>query len=177
MCACAQNDSHKQDGKASSARNTLVVYFSATGTTRTVAQEIARAAHADVYEIEPQQKYTAADLDWNNPQSRSSLEMKDPTSRPAIKGKGIVMDIERYDTIYIGFPIWWYQQPTIINTFIEANKLTGKAVKTFATSGGSNIKRADALLKSTYPDIDWIDGKLLNHPTNSQIAHYVKQQQ
>ncbi len=170
--ACAQ--AQKKENNTRMEHKTLVAYFSATGTTQVVAQKIAKAAGADLYEIVPEQEYTAADLDWTNERSRSTVEMKDPNSRPAIKGGGVVKNMEQYDTIYIGFPIWWYQQPTIINTFIEANKLDGKVVKTFATSGGSNTKRADALLKATYPAINWRPGTLLNNPSAAEIANYVK---
>ena len=153
-------------------RTTLVAYFSATGTTAAVAQRIARIANADLYEIVPEQPYTSADLDWTVKTSRSTIEMQDKNSRPSIKGT--VENMEQYDTVYIGFPIWWYQQPTIINTFIEKNDLKGKTVKTFATSGGSRQTKADTLLKAAYPDINWLPGATLNSPSDAEIQAFVK---
>ncbi len=153
-------------------KTTLVAYFSATGTTAEVAKRIAGIAHADLYVIEPQQAYTPTDLDWSNKNSRSSIEMKNKKSRPAIKGA--IPNISKYKTIYLGFPIWWYQQPTIINTFIEKNDLKGKNIKTFATSGGSTQEKADKILKADYPDIHWISGELLNSPSDMEIKDFIK---
>ena len=171
MSACSQSKTTKENSKMEK-KTTLVIYFSATGTTAKVATQIAKAANADLYEITPEKAYTDADLDWNNKQSRSSVEMADKSSRPAIKGT--VENISQYDVVYLGFPIWWYQQPTIVNTFIEKNNLKGKTVKTFATSGGSNINGADKVLKKAYPDIRWVPGKLLNNPTASDIKDFIK---
>ena len=103
----------------------LVAYFSCTGVTARAAQKLAEAAQADLYEIKPEQPYTQADLNWSNKKSRSSLEMNDPTSRPAISGK--VENMEQYDTVFVGFPIWWYVAPTIINTFLESYDFSGKS--------------------------------------------------
>lgn len=150
---------------------TLVAYFSATGTTKAVAEKIAEAAQADLFEIQPAVPYTDADLDWRNSLSRSSVEMSDKTSRPAVAGK--VKNLNRYETIYIGFPIWWYTAPTIINTFIEENDLAGKRVKFFATSGGSGIKRAVDDFKEAYPAIGWAGGKLLNNPSEEDIRAFL----
>ena len=119
-------------------KKTLIVYFSATGTTKAAAQKLAQEFNADLYEITPEQPYTAADLDWRDKKSRSTLEMQDKSSRPAIKGK--CENIADYDTVWIGFPVWWYTAPTIVNTFIEAHDLTGKTLNVFATSGGSDVK-------------------------------------
>ncbi len=115
----------------------LVAYFSATGTTTKVAELLADAVGADIFEIQPEIPYTAADLDWHNKNSRSSIEMKDDSSRPAIASKRDNM--HEYDTIFVGFPIWWYVAPTIINTFLESYDMTGKTIIPFATSGGSEI--------------------------------------
>ena len=132
--------------------------FSATGTTERVAKQIAAETGGELYEIVPAQPYTAADLDWNDRQSRSSVEMNDPKSRPALKvGKA---DIGSYDVIYLGYPIWWGVAPRIINTFIEANGLKGKRVMPFATSGGSGIEQSVEELKAAYPEIDWGEGKM-----------------
>ncbi|SFP36748.1 Flavodoxin [Oscillibacter sp. PC13] len=124
---------------------TLVAYFSASGVTAKVAQNLAASIGADLFEIVPETPYTDADLDWNNPHSRSSVEMKDKSSRPAIVGG--VESIGRYDTIFVGFPIWWYVAPTIISTFLEQYDLTGKTIIPFATSGSSGMGRTNADLE------------------------------
>ena len=116
---------------------TLVVYFSATGTTKAAAQRLAKEFNADLYEITPEVPYTDADLNWRDKNSRSTLEMKDKSSRPAIKGH--CDNIADYDVVWIGFPVWWYTSPTIVNTFIEAHDLSGKTLNVFATSGGSGV--------------------------------------
>lgn len=121
--------------------HTLVAYFSASGVTARVAQEIARATGADLYEIRPAVPYTRADLDWTDRNSRSTREMNDAASRPAIAQP--VRDMEKYGTIFLGFPIWWYVQPRIIDTFVESYALAGKTLIPFATSGGSGIGGAE----------------------------------
>lgn len=141
-------------------KKTLVAYFSATGTTAEAARQLAKAAHADLYEIRPERPYTDADLNWNDVKSRSSVEMNDLKSRPAVKGR--LENAAQYDTIYIGFPIWWYTAPTIINTFIEQTDLKGKTLLTFATSGGSTVDKATRDLKAAYPALRWKQGGLLN---------------
>ena len=125
-------------------KKTLIVYFSATGTTKVAAQKLAKEHNADLYEIVPEQAYTDADLDWRDKTSRSTIEMKDKSSRPAIKGR--CENIAQYDTVWIGFPVWWYTAPTIVNTFIEAHDLSGKTLNVFATSGGSGVEVGHALL-------------------------------
>ena len=122
----------------------LVAYFSATGTTARLAETLAEAIGADIFEIKPEVPYTQADLNWQNAVSRSSIEMKDPASRPAIAEKRDNMD--EYDTIFVGFPIWWYVAPTIINTFLESYDLTGKTIIPFATSGGSSMGKTNEKL-------------------------------
>ena len=139
---------------------TLVACFSASGVTARVAQEIAAAVGADVCEIRPQQPYTAADLDWTNKKSRSSVEMNDPASRPAIAGAEV--DMTKYDTIFLGFPIWWYVEPRIIDTFMEKYDFSGKTLIPFATSGGSGVEGAARNLQRAYPQAQWKPGKLLN---------------
>lgn len=138
----------------------LVAFFSASGKTRTKAEELAQIMEADLFEIEPQEKYTNADLDWTNTNSRSSLEMKDKNSRPAIHE--CTLDLDQYDTIYIGFPIWWYTAPTIINTFIESVDLSGKEIYLFATSGGSGINKALRDLSTLYPNYSFKKGILVS---------------
>lgn len=139
---------------------TLVAYFSASGTTAHTAKEIAQAVDADLYEIRPAQPYTAADLDWNDKRSRSTVEMKDPACRPEIAGA--VENMEQYDTIFVGFPIWWYVEPRIVDTFLESYDFSGKTVIPFATSGGSGIGRAEKSLREHCPKANWKQGKLVN---------------
>lgn len=138
----------------------LVAYFSCTGNTKGAAEELSSIINADLFEIRPAKPYTSADLNWNDKKSRSSVEMSDPASRPAITGK--VSDMELYDTVFIGFPIWWYIAPTIINTFIESYDFTERTVILFATSGGSSIEKSEGNLQKVYPRIKWAKGKLLN---------------
>ena len=127
----------------------LVAYFSASGRTARLAQTIAQAAQADLYEIRPAQPYTSADLNWHDAHSRSSVEMKDPACRPAIAGD--LPDLSRYDTIFVGFPIWWYQAPRIVETFIASCDFSGKTVIPFATSGGSGMGRTQEILQKACP--------------------------
>lgn len=136
----------------------LVAYFSATGTTKRLAQKIAAVTNAALFSIEPMIPYTTADLDWTNSQSRSSIEMKDKTSRPAIKTR--VDDIACYDTIFVGFPIWWYIAPTIINTFLESYDLTDKTIITFATSGSSKMEETCRYLQPSCAKAKLIEGKV-----------------
>lgn len=140
---------------------TLVAFFSASGTTKRAAENLAHAAEADLYEIKPAVPYTNADLDWMDKKSRSSVEMNDKSSRPALADTDA--KIAQYDTIFLGFPIWWYIAPTIINTFLEAYDFSGKKIVLFATSGGSAFGRAAAELKaSVASDTTIVEGKLLN---------------
>ena len=138
---------------------TLVAYFSAGGVTRAVAERLAAAAGADLFEIRPAVPYTAADLDWTNKKSRSSVEMNDPAARPAIAGE--LPEMDRYDTVFLGFPIWWYVEPRIVDTFMEACDIAGKTFIPFATSGGSGVEGAARNLQKAYPQAQWKAGKLL----------------
>ena len=147
----------------------LVTYFSASGVTRNAAKQVADIIGADLFEITPEQLYTDADLDWRDKTSRSTIEMNDKTSRPALKDGGKVPNLAQYDVVYVGFPIWWYTAPTIINTFIEANDFTGKTIVPFATSGGSNIKKACEDLQAAYPNYKFGQGKLLNSIDKADI--------
>ena len=135
----------------------LVSYFSASGVTKRVAEKIAKAINGDLFEIEPTQKYTSEDLDWTNKQSRSSIEMQDKTFRPQILNK--VSNIIEYDTVVLGFPVWWYTAPTIINTFIEENNLKEKNIYIFVTSGGSSSEGSFKDLKNTYNNLNFIRNK------------------
>ena len=150
----------------------LVAYFSASGVTKGVAQQLAEVAGADLHEIKPERPYTDADLDWRDKESRSSVEMKDKNSRPAITDK--LENMADYDVVFVGFPIWWYTCPTIINTFMEAYDFKGKTVVPFATSGGSTIEKSCEDLKATYPDLTWKDGKLLNKPSKEDLEQFVQ---
>ena len=138
----------------------LVAYFSASGVTERAAKELARAVDADLYEIRPAQPYTAADLDWRDEKSRSTLEMQDSACRPEISGTPV--DLTRYDTIFLGFPIWWYVEPRIVDTFLESHALAGKRVIPFATSGGSGIDGATRSLQSHCPQAKWVQGQVLH---------------
>ncbi len=141
-------------------KKSLVAYFSASGQTAAVAKDLAEAIGADLYEIEPAAPYTAADLDWQDKNSRSSIEMRDPASRPAVKGK--VINIDDYGNIFIGFPIWWYIAPTIINTFLESYDLSDKTVIPFATSGGSGMGKTNEKLMPSLGGAKLLEGKVLN---------------
>jgi len=139
---------------------TLVAYFSASGTTAAAAEALARAAQADLYEIRPKVPYTRADLNWMDKNARSTVEMKDRTSRPAIVTGDV--DVSAYDVILLGFPIWWYVAPTIINTFLESYDFSGKRIVLFATSGGSGFGRAVSGLQQSAPGAQIEEGRLLN---------------
>ena len=152
----------------------LVTYFSPTGTTKKAAQKIAAITGADLYEIRPEVTYTTADLDWQNKNSRSSVEMNDPSSRPAIADHSA--NVEAYDSVFIGFPIWWYTAPTIIKTFLEAYDFSGKTIAFFATSGGTDV------LKATMDMMEVLGGKgkitggiLMNKPgfTDQMLKDWV----
>ncbi len=136
----------------------LVAYFSASGVTAKVAETLAEAIGADIFEIEPKVPYTEADLNWMDKKARSTIEMNDPASRPEIAVKRDNM--KDYDTIFVGFPIWWYVAPTIINTFLESYDLTGKTIIPFATSGGSDIGKTNERLAPSCKGAKLIDGKV-----------------
>ena len=150
----------------------LVAYFSASGTTGKVAKKVAAAADADLFEIEPAVKYTRSDLNWMDKKSRSSLEMNDKSSRPEIVKKDL--NTSEYDTILVGFPIWWYVSPTIINTFLESYDFTGKKIVLFATSGGSGFGDAVNQLKVSAPGAEIVEGRLLTRASDNDIASWVK---
>lgn len=140
-------------------RKILVAYFSASGETKKLAKTIAGVTGGDLFEIAPQVPYTAADLDWMDAGSRSTVEMKDKKSRPAMAGQ--VQDMGQYETVFVGFPIWWYQAPRIIETFLESYDFTGKKVVPFATSGGSGLGKTEDILKAVCPGAQWLPGKRL----------------
>ena len=169
---CTPTRSQANKTKENKEMKTLVAYFSASGVTKGVAVQLAELTGGTLHEIKPEQPYTDADLDWTDKQSRSTIEMKDKNSRPAITDK--LQDMQDYDVVYVGFPIWWYTAPTIINTFMESYDFRGKTVIPFATSGGSSIKKACEDLKAAYPDINWKEGKLLNRPSKDQLKEWVE---
>ena len=138
---------------------TLIVYFSATGTTKAAAQKLAQQYNADLYEITPEVPYTDADLNWRDKQSRSSVEMADRSSRPAIQGA--LPDLSAYATVFVGFPIWWYREPSVVDTFVEGNAaaLAGKTVVPFATSGGSGMGDSTANLQALAPEAKVREGR------------------
>lgn len=151
----------------------LVAYFSATGTTANVAKNLAAAAGADLYEIKPAVPYTKEDLNWMDKQSRSSVEMRDPGSRPELADTNA--DIAGYDVIFIGFPIWWYIAPTIINTFLEAYDFGGKKLVLFATSGSSGFGKAAESLQPSAPNAEIITGEILNgNPDERKLREFAE---
>jgi len=154
-------------------KKTLVAYFSATGTTAAAAKKLAEAAGADLYEIKPAVPYTKEDLNWMNKKSRSSVEMNDKSSRPELADKSAA--ISGYDLVLVGFPIWWYVAPTIINTFLESYDFTGKKIVLFATSGGSGFGRAVESLKGSCPGAEIAEGKILNRlPDAAELRKWVE---
>lgn len=138
----------------------LVAYFSASGTTKKAAERLAKVAGADLFEIKPAVPYTDADLNWMDKKSRSSVEMNDPSSRPEISER--ISNMADYDTVFIGFPIWWYVSPRIINTFVESYDFSGKTIVPFCTSGGSGIGSSASNLEQLASGATWLDGRRLN---------------
>lgn len=150
----------------------LVAYFSASGVTKKAAEMLAKVTNSDLFEIKPSVPYTKADLDWTNKQSRSSVEMQDKRSRPEIAEK--LADADKYDTIFLGFPIWWYVAPTIINTFVESCDLSGKTIIPFATSGGSGMGKTVDELKPSCPNANWKSGKVINGMSEKSLAYWAE---
>ena len=157
------------------AKNILVAIFSASGVTKRVGEEIARIAGADFYEIVPKDIYTSADLDWMNQKSRSSVEMNNPSARPEIAGR--MADMASYDTVIVGFPIWWGVAPRIIETFLESYDFSGKTIIPFCTSGGSGVGKSDiALQKNVSGDVKWVKGVQINRPNEKEIRKWLDQE-
>lgn len=151
---------------------TLVAYFSASGITKKTAEKLAAAANADSFEIIPVQPYTDEDLDWTDKKSRSTIEMNDPSSRPAIAEK--LENMGGYDIVFVGFPVWWYVEPRIIDTFLESYDFSGKTVVPFATSGGSGLgKTADNFRKILGKNVTVKNGRLLNRASESELRAFV----
>ena len=155
-------------------KKTLVACFSASNVTKAVAQTLAEAENADFYEIVPETPYTEADLDWRNEKSRSTVEMQDPSCRPAIKGS--VENMDQYEVVFIGFPIWWGREPSIVDTFLEAYDFSGKTIIPFCTSGGSGVGRSDtALHKNVSGNVKWAEGVQINRPDEAAIKRMLEQ--
>lgn len=148
----------------------LVAYFSASGTTKKAAERLAKAAGADLFEIRPAIPYTSADLNWMDKKSRSSVEINDPDSRPKIAET--IPNMADYDTVFIGFPIWWYVAPHIINTFLESYDFSGKTLVPFATSGGSGMGRTVDELRKLCPNADWKAGKMMGGVSDQTLASW-----
>ena len=148
----------------------LVAYFSASGTTKKAAEHLAKAVGADLFEINPVVPYSSADLNWMDKKSRSSMEMNDPASRPEIAEQ--LPNMTDYETVFIGYPIWWYVAPRIISTFVESYDFTGKTMVPFATSGGSGMGRTVDELKKLCPDADWKAGKMVNNASERELADW-----
>lgn len=157
-CSTKSSDALSASGANSnlSDHKILVAYFSATGNTEGIAQKLANGLGADLYKITPQQPYTSSDLNYGNSQSRSTLEINDPSARPAISGT--ISNIDQYDLIFIGYPIWWGQAPRIISTFVESYDLSGKTLVAFCTSGSSGFGQSDAALRSATLGATWLTG-------------------
>lgn len=155
-------------------KKVLVAVFSASGVTKRVGEAIARVSGGDFFEIVPKERYTSADLNYMNRESRSSLEMKDPSARPEIEGT--VAGMENYDTVIIGFPIWWGVAPRIIETFLESYDFSGKTVLPFCTSGGSGVGRSDSELhKNVSGDVNWLKGVQINRPDEDAIRRMLEE--
>ncbi len=148
----------------------LVAYFSASGVTAKVAKRLAAVSGSDLFEIVPETPYTRTDLDWTNKKSRSSLEMGDPSSRPAIRQA--CPDLSEYDVVFVGFPIWWYIAPTIVNTFLEGGNFAGKTIVPFATSGGSGMGKTAESLKPSAPGATVEVGEVLNRANDAKLASF-----
>ena len=148
----------------------LVAYFSATGTTKGVAEHIANGLNADIYEIVPEEPYTDADLDYNDNNSRTTIEMNDPDARPAISGS--VENMEQYDIVFIGYPIWWGEAPRIVSTFVESYDFSGKTLVPFGTSGGSGMGRTVDELQKLCPNANWKAGKMINGTSDKALADW-----
>ena len=176
MTACANKKGSNMEVNATDAGpkngKVLVAYASYTGTTEGVAKMIANATGGELYKIEPEQEYSAADLDWNDPNSRCCKENNDPKARPAIKKTK--QSLDQYEVIYLGYPNWWNSHPRLINTFIETYGLKGKTVIPFMTSGGSEIENSEEILKKDYPEVNWKKGKLLNGVDQKEVDEWVK---
>lgn len=149
----------------------LVTYFSASGVTARAAKEIASSVGADIAEIKPAVPYTSADLNWMDKKSRTTLESKDMNCRPEMAAD---IDVAPYDTVFVGFPVWWYREPAIIDTFLESDNFSGKKIIPFATSGGSGIEGSERHMKEVCPSAVWVKGKLVNRGAGAWAKEIIK---
>lgn len=149
----------------------LVTYFSASGVTARAAKEIASSVGADIAEIKPAVPYTSADLNWMDKKSRTTLESKDMNCRPEMAAD---IDVAPYDTVFVGFPVWWYREPAIIDTFLESGNFSGKKIIPFATSGGSGIEGSEKHMKKICPSAVWVKGKLVNRGAEAWAKEIIK---
>ncbi len=175
LMACGKKASSSDEAAVSNQDATpkvLVAYFSATGTTKTAAEKVAKATGAEIFEIKPTEAYSAADLDWTDKASRCCRENDNPKSRPGFKKSKKSLD--GYDLIFLGFPNWWNGAPRIINTFMDAYQLKGKRIVMFMTSGGSGIENTEKVFKKAYPNVKWEAGKLLNGMSEKEIGDWAK---
>ena len=152
-------------------KKTLIAYFSASGVTARAAKEMAEATGADLYEICPKEPYTSADLDWMDKKSRTTMESKDMNCRPEMAAD---IDVAPYDTVFVGFPVWWYREPAIIDTFLESGNFSGKKIIPFATSGGSGIEGSERHMKEICPTAVWVKGKLVNRGAGAWAKEVIK---
>ena len=173
FCAvCAANAQNNNNiDMSNNSKKTLVAFFSATGTTMEAATKLAKVTGVDLHEIVPEVRYTPADLNWRDKSSRSSIEMADKSSRPAIANK--VENMGQYDTVFVGYPIWWYIAPTIINTFLEQYDLSGKTIIPFFTSGGSGAGETMKYLKPSAPGANWVEPKNLNYMDEAEMKSWI----
>lgn len=176
LCACANDKGGASDSAVQTAAQTdgskvLVAYYSATGNTAKAADDIAKATGGTLYEIEPEQKYTDADLDYENDKSRSAVENKNPDMRPAIK---MGLDVATYETIYLGFPVWWDKAPLVVYTFLDSYDFSGKKIVVFATAHSSGLNPSYEALKAAYPSLDMQEGKILNVTSTDSFKEWVE---
>lgn len=172
LFAGAQASGQSAPTRTDSSPRTLVVYFSATGTTASAARKIAAATDGTLCEIVPEKPYTSADLNWRNERSRSSVEKNDAKARPAIRPAEVRM--EEYDVVFLGYPVWWNLAPRIVNSFIEQHDLSGKRIIPFATSGSSSIAGSVAALRRSYPALEWSAGRLLNGMGEAAVDEWAR---
>ncbi len=175
LMACGKKASTSEaavSDQPAAASKVLVAYFSATGTTKSAAEKVAKATGAEVFEIKPTEAYSAADLDWTDKTSRCCRENDNPQSRPAFEKSK--KSLNGYDLVFLGFPNWWNGAPRIINTFMDTYQLKGKRVVMFMTSGGSGIENSERVFKKAYPGVKWEAGKLLNGMSEEEIGDWAK---
>lgn len=172
LTSCSGKKDSAKTEQMSEGTRIAVAYFSATGTTKSAAERLAKLSGGDLIEIAPEQPYSDPDLDWRDSLSRSSIEMKDLKARPGIAGTPV--SLEKYDIVLLGYPNWWNTAPRIINTFIEASFPEGKIVAPFMTSGGSDIIQSEQDLKKAYPQMKWKEGLLMNDVTDEDITTWIE---